>query len=145
MERYGKTSSRRRGIRGGVAGKRAAESRARALLPTIRELMAAGLISQRGLAKELNRRGVLAPQGGRWHPTTVRLLTRLGLVTPGNGRINNTLAHKLAADARATALAAIIRKLRKAGFVSLGDIARELDKRRVPRARGGKWHRTSDR
>ena len=142
----GKTSSRRRGIRGGAASKRAAESRDRALLPTVRKLKARGFASHRALADELNQKGIPAPQGGRWHPTTVaRLLTRLGLVTPGNGRINNRLAHKRAADARATGLAATIRKLRKAGFVSLGDIACELDKRKVPTARAGKWHRASAR
>jgi hypothetical protein len=146
MERNGKTSSRGRGMRGGEAGKRAAESRARALRPTVRKLKAKGFVSHRALADELNRKGIPTPHRGRWHPTTVvRLLTRLGLVTLGNGRIHNTLAHKRAADARATALAATIRKLRKAGFVSLGDIARELDKRRVPTARGGKWHRASAR
>jgi Recombinase len=146
MERYGKTSSRKRGIRGGGAGKRAADSRARALLPTVRKLKAKGFISQRALADELNRMGIPAPQGGRWHPTTVaRLLTRLGLVTPGNGRINTRLAHKRAADARATALAATIRKLRKAGFVSISAIARELNERQVPPAWGSKWHRTTVR
>jgi hypothetical protein len=71
------------------------------------------------------------------------MLARLGLVTLGNGRINSRLAAGRAADARAEALAATIRKLRKAGFVSLGAIARELDKRRVRAARGGKWHRSS--
>ena len=146
MERCGKTSPRRRGIRGGAASKRAAKSRARVLLPIVRKLKAKGFVSHRALADELNRKGIPTPHRGRWHPTTVvRLLTLLGLVTPGNGRINNTLAHKLAAEARAMALAATIRKLRKAGFVSLGDIARELDKRRVPTARGGEWHRTSVR
>jgi hypothetical protein len=144
MERYGRTSSRRRGISGGVAGKRAAGSRARALLPIVRKLTARGFISQRALADELNRKGIPAPRGGRWHLTTVvRALTRLGLIRVGKGRSNQRLAVKKAADARAGSLASTIRKLRKAGFVSLGDIARELDKRHVPTARGGKWHRKS--
>jgi Recombinase len=143
---HAKTSSRGRGIRGEAAGKRAADFRARALVPTVRELKAKGFVSHRALADELNRNGVAAPHGGRWHLTTVvRLLTRLGLITLGNGKTNNRLALKRAADVRAEALAATIRKLRKAGFVSLGAIARELDKRRVPTARGGKWHRASVR
>jgi hypothetical protein len=134
-------SPRKNGILGALAGRRAADSHARALASTIRQLMAAGF-SQRKLAGELNQKGVPAPRGGQWHCTSVvRLLTRLGLVTPGNGRTNQRVAVKQAADARAKVLASTIRKLRKAGFVSLGDIARELDKRRVPTARSGKWHR----
>jgi hypothetical protein len=90
-------------------------------------------------AEELNRKWIPAPHGGRWHLTTVvRMLTRLGLVTVGRGSTNNKLALKRAADARAEALAATIRKLRKAGFVSVSAIARELNKRQVPTARGGK-------
>jgi hypothetical protein len=144
MERHGKTSSRRRGIRGGEASKRAADSRARALVPTVRKLKAKGFVSHRALADELNRKRIPAPHGGRWHPTTVvRMLTRLGLITLGNGRTNSRLALKRGADARAEALAATIRKLRKAGLVSLSVIARELTKRQVPSARGGKWHRST--
>ena len=92
----GKTSSRWRGIRGAVAGKRAAEARARALASTLRELRAAGFISRRALADELNRRGIPTSRGGSWHYTTiVRLLTRLGLLTSGKGgRINNGLASR---------------------------------------------------
>jgi hypothetical protein len=142
MERYGKTSSRSRGIRGGEAGKRPADFRARALLPTVRKLKARGFISQRTLADELNRMGIPAPRGGRWYQITVaRLLTRLGLITVGEGRTNNRLAVKQAADARAKALASTIRKLRKAGFVSISAIARELNERQVPPTWGSKWHR----
>src|SRR5229473_8423776 len=51
MERVrGETSPSRHGMHGGLANKRAADSRALALLPTIRELMAAGFVSQRALA-----------------------------------------------------------------------------------------------
>ena len=142
MAPHGKTAPRGRG--GGAATKRAADARARALAPTVRKLKAKGFISHRALANELNRKGIPAPRRGRWHPTTVvRMLTRLGLITLGNGRTNSRLALKRAADAGAMALSATIRKLRKAGFVSLGDIARELTKRQVPTARGGKWHRST--
>jgi hypothetical protein len=61
----------------------------------------------------------------------------------GNGRSNQRLAVKKAADARARALASTVRKLRKAGFVSVSAITRELNKRQVPTARGCKWHRKS--
>jgi hypothetical protein len=71
------------------------------------------------------------------------MLTCLGLITSGRGRINNQLAHKQASDARAKALASTIRELRTAGLVSNKAITHELNLRQIPAARGGKWHRTS--
>jgi Recombinase len=141
----GKTSSRWRGIRGAVAGKRAAEARARALASTLRELRAAGFISRRALADELNRRGIPTSRGGSWHYTTiVRMLTRLGLLTSGKGgRINNGLASKQGANARAKALASTIRALQAKGLVSFSAIARELNEQEIPTALGGKWHPAS--
>jgi Recombinase len=111
------------------------------LLPTIRKLIAAGFVSQRALAKELNRRGISTASGGIWHRNTVGRLTRLGLIT--NGRINNALAHRQAADTRAKALASTIRALRAKGFVSFSAIARELNEREIPAARGSKWQQAS--
>ena len=120
--------------------KRAADSRARALASTIRKLMAAGFVSRRTLADELNRRGVPTARGGSWHGTTVeRMLTRLGLITSGN----NVLANKQAADVRAKALASTIRALQAQGLVSSKTIARKLNEREIPTALSGKWHPTS--
>ena len=128
----GETSLSRRGAHGALANKRAADSRAHALASTLRELKAAGFISHQALADELNRRGLPTARGGRWRYTAVvRMLARLGLLTSGKGA---------AADARATALAATIRGFRKAGIVSTSAIARELNLRGIPTARGGKWH-----
>ena len=124
-----------------MANKRAADARALALVSTIRELRAAGFISRPTLAHELNRRGILTAHGGKWHSTTVaRMLTRLGLKTHGNPMINNGQAGKRAADARAKVLAPTIRALQGRGLVSLKSIARELNERGIPAARGGKWH-----
>ena len=54
------------------------------------------------------------------------------------------LANKHAADMRAKVLASTIQELRAAGFVSRRAIARELSRRQVPTARGGKkWYFTS--
>src|ERR1700730_12809241 len=137
----GGTSSGRRGGQGALAGKRAADSRALALLPAIRELMASGFVSRRALAGELNRRGIPTARGGHWHCTTVaRMLTRLGLKTHGNPMINNGQALAQAADARAKALAPTIRALQGKGLVSLKSIARELNELGSPTARGAKWH-----
>jgi hypothetical protein len=137
----GETSPSRRSLHSALANKRAADSRARALVPTIRELRAAGFVSRRALADELNRRAIPTARGGRWHSTTVaRMLTRLGLKTHGNPMINNGQALKRAADARAKVLAPTIRALQGRGLVSLKSIARELNERGIPAARGGKWH-----
>jgi Recombinase len=141
----GETSSRRRGKHGALANKRAADSRANALASTLRELRAAGFISRRALADELNRAGLPTARGGRWHYTTVvRMLKRLGLLTWGKGaKINHGQANKHAADVRAKALAPTIAKLRKAGFVSIRAMARELNKQEIPTTQGGKWHPSS--
>ena len=48
------------------------------LRPVVDDIQAAGTTSVRGLAHELNRRGILTPRGGQWHPTSAaRLLARL--------------------------------------------------------------------
>ena len=136
--------SRKRGLHGALAGKRAADYRAPALVPTLRKLKAKGFVSHRALADQLNRKGIPAPHGGRWHLTTVvRMLTRLGLITLGKGRTNNRLAHKQAADARAKALAPTIRALQGKGVVSPMSIARKLNERGIRAARGGKWQLNS--
>jgi hypothetical protein len=127
----GQASSRKNGKFGALAGKRAADARARALASTLRQLMAAGFDSQRELAGELNRRGIPTARGGRWHRTTVvRMLRRAGLPI------------KRAADVRAETLGPTILELRKAGFVSVKAIAHELNERGIAAPRGGKWHLT---
>jgi hypothetical protein len=50
---------------------------------------------------------------------------------------------KRAADVRAETLGPTIRKLRKAGFVSIKAIACELNERRIEPPRGGIWHLTT--
>jgi hypothetical protein len=109
---------------------------------TIRKLIAAGFVSKGALADELNRRGVPTALGGSWHRTSVgRMLMRLDLKT--KGRVNNGLASKQAADARARALASTIRELQAKGYDLFSAIARELNVRGMPTALGGEWHPTS--
>jgi hypothetical protein len=137
------TSPSRSGTQGASANKRAADSRVLVLLPTIRELMAAGFASERGLANELNRRGITGARAGRWHRSSVRrMLTRLRQLTSKHGGTDNNLGWTRVADLRAEALRPTIYNLRKAGFVSISAIAREVNKRGIPTPRGGKWHMT---
>src|ERR1700730_18436145 len=127
----GETPPGRRRMHGALAVKRAADTHALALLPTIRKLMAAGFVSQRGLANELNRRGIPGAVGGRWHRTSVvRMLRRLDPLMPERG--GTKLTSKRVADVRAESLRPTIRKLRKAGFVSIKAIASELNERGIP-------------
>ena len=134
-------SSRKLGTHGALANKRAADSHANALASTIRELRAAGFISRRSLADELNRRGIPTARGGKWHYTTVvRMLARQGLLTEGVGaRVSNGHAKKLAAEA----LAPTIAEIQSAGFVSVQAITRELREREIPTPKGGRWYPTS--
>jgi hypothetical protein len=145
MEREGgETSPGGRGMHGVLGGKRAADARALAMLPIIRKLMAAGFVSRRDLAHELNRRRIPGAGGGRWYRTSVtRMLTRLDQLTSGQDGTNNGLTSKRVADVRAQAFGPTIRQLRKAGFVSVKAIAGELNRREVAAPRGGKWHLTT--
>ena len=141
MEKAGEESASRKGA---LANRQGADTRALALLPTIQKLMAAGFVSQRELANELNRRGIATARGGNWHRNTVlRMLRRLDLLTSGQDGIDNGLTSKRAADVRAEALGPTIRKLRRAGFVSISGIARELNEREIATPQGGKWHLTT--
>jgi hypothetical protein len=120
-----------------------AEPRASALAAAIHEIRAAGFVTWRAMALELNRRGTPTARGGRWHCTSVgRVLARLGMTTTGARGGNGARAIKRAADVRAKALAHTIHELQAAGFVSNRAIAHELNVRRIPAVRGGKWHQT---
>jgi hypothetical protein len=66
------------GERSGVARRRAADERAQAMAPIVRELREAGIVTLRAMADELNRRNIKTARGGHWHPATVfNLLARL--------------------------------------------------------------------
>jgi hypothetical protein len=72
------------------------------------------------------------------------MLSRLGLLSSfTDGRINNGQAGKQPADAKAKALASTVRELQAKGLDTFGAIARELNAREMPTARGSKWHPTS--
>ena len=56
----------------------AADIFARAMAPLIDEIRRSGIRSVRGIAEELNKRGIASPRGARWHLRSVdRLLHRL--------------------------------------------------------------------
>ncbi len=61
-----------------AAIKRKAQEHASNLRSILEDVRAHGITSVRKIAEELNRRGILAPRGGDWRPTTVvRLLDRM--------------------------------------------------------------------
>jgi hypothetical protein len=69
-------------------------------------------------------------------------LTNLNSGRRGGG--SGALAHKLAANLRARALAPVIQELRAAGFISYNAVSRELNRRQVPTLRRGKqWYPTT--
>ena len=120
-----------------------AQLRAFELASTIHEIRMAGFVTWRAMTQELNRRGIPTATGGRWHCTSLgRVLARLGMTTSDTRGGNGAWASKRSADARAKALAPTLLKLQVAGF-SHRAIAHELNRRQVPTARGGNWHRTS--
>ena len=66
------------GVERAVENKAAADAFARRVRPVLRQLQRDGITTVRGVAAELNRRGVAAANGGQWHPTSVaRLLARV--------------------------------------------------------------------
>jgi DNA invertase Pin-like site-specific DNA recombinase len=68
-------SRRQQRARGSDQTEREHASNLRSILEDIR---AQGITSIRKIADEMNRRGILAPRGGEWRPTTVvRLLSRI--------------------------------------------------------------------
>jgi hypothetical protein len=57
----------------------AADCHARDVLPIIEDIRAAGITTLKGIASELNARGILTARGGEWYATTVRnLFARAG-------------------------------------------------------------------
>jgi DNA invertase Pin-like site-specific DNA recombinase len=58
--------------RGMATNRATASAFARNVLPVIREVQAGGATSFQAIAEALNARGMQAPRGGDWQPTTVR-------------------------------------------------------------------------
>jgi hypothetical protein len=66
-----------------------------------------------------------------------------GKASPGGRGGHGSLANKRAADVRARALASTLREIQAVGFISRRALADELNRKGVPTARGGRWHRTT--
>ena len=116
--------------------------RASQLASVIGEVRTDCFTTWRAMTDELNRRGIPTPKGCRWHCTSLgRVLARLGMTSSNTRGGNGAVANKKAAYMRAKALASILHSLRAAGFVSHRAMAHELNVRKIPSARGGRWHR----
>jgi DNA invertase Pin-like site-specific DNA recombinase len=57
-----------------TAVKAGADARMSRILPVIENIRGEGKTTLRGIAKELNRRGILTARGGQWYATTVKNL-----------------------------------------------------------------------
>jgi DNA invertase Pin-like site-specific DNA recombinase len=59
---------------GAEGQKRKANEHAARVMPVVEQLRAEGIVSNTGIARALNDRGVLAPQRGTWNATAIRNL-----------------------------------------------------------------------
>ncbi|MEX0406771.1 recombinase family protein [Aquibium sp. LZ166] len=74
-----RTNAAQAAARGRVAAAQSAEDFARSTMPFVHAVQKAGITSLRGIAAELNTRGVHTARGGTWQVSNVRnLLARLG-------------------------------------------------------------------
>ena len=64
-----------------AAGKTAADAFAANVLPVVRQLQAAGMVTVRAIAEALNARGIRTARGGEWHGSTVTNLLARDLAT----------------------------------------------------------------
>ncbi len=64
--------------KGAAAGKAAADAFAANVLPVVRQLQAAGVVTVRAIAEALNARGIRTARGGEWHGSTVTNLLARG-------------------------------------------------------------------
>jgi DNA invertase Pin-like site-specific DNA recombinase len=65
-------------VRAGEARVKKARQGALTLLPIVNQIRDTGVVSLRGIADELNQRGVKTSRGGRWHAASVaRLVERV--------------------------------------------------------------------
>jgi DNA invertase Pin-like site-specific DNA recombinase len=65
-------------LRAGEARVKKARQGALSLLPILNQIRDGGVVSHRGIAEELNRRGIKAARGGRWHAASVARLVERG-------------------------------------------------------------------
>lgn len=117
---------------------------AEALRPVIKDLAADGITGTSRIARALNDGGYPAIQGGLWVATQVEvLLKRLGSRTMPNHGLARSIAQRSAlADARAQAVAPIIREMRELGATSFSQIARMMNERGILTCRGNRWSAT---
>jgi DNA invertase Pin-like site-specific DNA recombinase len=117
----------------------AAKSAARIadLAPVVEEIRAAGFVSCKAVARQLNARGIIPARGGRWSSSTASfVLSRLSLALSVSESKQAQLAAK---QTWIAGLAPILVEIRGSGHKTLTSIARELNARGVPAFRGGRW------
>jgi hypothetical protein len=127
------------------------------ILPAIRELLAAGVVHPHAIARELNRRGLCGPKGGKWKKKSViRTVTRVApeltkdLSAVGDrrrpGNADTARRHlelcRRAVQERANAYASQMLPVMR-GLITLGFtpdlLAAELNRQGVRGRLGGRW------
>src|SRR5260370_26145185 len=117
-----------------------AKARAMELAPALWKLRAEGQ-TLAAIATALNWQNVPAPHGGRWYSSSVLALlqmTRQEFATLAEATAARSSRRMNGAIERAAHFAPILRDLKTNGQ-SLGAVAREMNLRRVPTARGRIW------
>lgn len=114
-----------------------AAARAADLAQLIEEFRAAGFLSAKAIAHQLNTRGIRPVRADRWCPSAVRVvLLRLSL---GQSSAEARQAERAARQRWIAGLVPIIADVRRSGHRSLPAIGRELNARGVPSFRGKQW------
>jgi DNA invertase Pin-like site-specific DNA recombinase len=124
--------------------RRAAKQRwAAALAPAISDVRRSGHKTLTSIGRELNAKGVLTFQGGRWNRT---IMQKALMCLPEDQSQSVYLTRKEftsrlrpVASAWLSSLARIITKVRTAGHLTTAAMASELNARRVCACRGGRW------
>jgi DNA invertase Pin-like site-specific DNA recombinase len=111
------------------------------LAPVIAEIRAAGFVSIRAVARQLDLRGIRPLRSNEWGQRSVgKLLSRLSVARSVS---ESKQARRAAMQRWAAALTPVITDVRGSGHKTLESIADELNARGVPCFRGGQWDHTA--
>jgi hypothetical protein len=114
------------------AGRAAKHAWLAELAPVIADIRASGCTTARGIARELNIRGMRAYKGGQWRGDVVQVMLPRLLSAPSEPTYvpRTRLLSKLRP---------IFKEIQASGITSPSGISRELNERGIPGLLGGRW------